>query len=158
MGIEPTRPAWKAGILPLNYTRISFSALILYHLNCCLSIGFGKVFLNIFICFFYIFFTLITFIPIPVIMPEKEAGCYLKHPALFIRVVEPIVRKLFHYDIDNLTGNYDLLDDGLAVDGGLNLVITHNCFENVFLTCCLGNGNKRTNLSVDLNGHLDYIA
>ena len=22
MGIEPTRPAWKAGILPLNYTRI----------------------------------------------------------------------------------------------------------------------------------------
>ena len=24
MGIEPTRPAWKAGILPLNYTRIFF--------------------------------------------------------------------------------------------------------------------------------------
>ena len=23
MGIEPTRPAWKAGILPLNYTRIT---------------------------------------------------------------------------------------------------------------------------------------
>ena len=23
MGIEPTRPAWKAGILPLNYTRTS---------------------------------------------------------------------------------------------------------------------------------------
>ena len=23
MGIEPTRPAWKAGILPLNYTRIA---------------------------------------------------------------------------------------------------------------------------------------
>ena len=23
MGIDPTRPAWKAGILPLNYTRIS---------------------------------------------------------------------------------------------------------------------------------------
>ncbi len=23
MGIEPTRPAWKAGILPLNYTRVS---------------------------------------------------------------------------------------------------------------------------------------
>ena len=22
MGIEPTRPAWKAGILPLNYTRL----------------------------------------------------------------------------------------------------------------------------------------
>ena len=27
MGIEPTRPAWKAGILPLNYTRISLSCL-----------------------------------------------------------------------------------------------------------------------------------
>ena len=24
MGIEPTRPAWKAGILPLNYTRIYY--------------------------------------------------------------------------------------------------------------------------------------
>ena len=24
MGIGPTRPAWKAGILPLNYTRISY--------------------------------------------------------------------------------------------------------------------------------------
>ena len=23
MGIEPTQPAWKAGVLPLNYTRIS---------------------------------------------------------------------------------------------------------------------------------------
>ena len=22
MGIEPTRPAWKAGVLPLNYTRM----------------------------------------------------------------------------------------------------------------------------------------
>ena len=25
MGIEPTRPAWKAGILPLNYTRKNFT-------------------------------------------------------------------------------------------------------------------------------------
>ena len=24
MGIEPTYPAWKAGVLPLNYTRIPF--------------------------------------------------------------------------------------------------------------------------------------
>ena len=23
MGIEPTYPAWKAGVLPLNYTRIN---------------------------------------------------------------------------------------------------------------------------------------
>ena len=27
MGIEPTRPAWKAGVLPLNYTRKSFFLL-----------------------------------------------------------------------------------------------------------------------------------
>jgi hypothetical protein len=27
MGIEPTRPAWKAGVLPLNYTRISATAI-----------------------------------------------------------------------------------------------------------------------------------
>ncbi len=25
MGIEPTQPAWKAGVLPLNYTRISLN-------------------------------------------------------------------------------------------------------------------------------------
>ena len=36
MGIEPTRPAWKAGILPLNYTRKiriilkSFQEILLY--------------------------------------------------------------------------------------------------------------------------------
>ena len=27
MGIEPTRPAWKAGILPLNYTRKSTTGI-----------------------------------------------------------------------------------------------------------------------------------
>ena len=32
MGIEPTRPAWKAGILPLNYTRMdtAFAVLAYY--------------------------------------------------------------------------------------------------------------------------------
>ncbi len=25
MGIEPTQPAWKAGVLPLNYTRLPTS-------------------------------------------------------------------------------------------------------------------------------------
>ena len=29
MGIEPTRPAWKAGILPLNYTRVRQCSYIL---------------------------------------------------------------------------------------------------------------------------------
>jgi hypothetical protein len=29
MGIEPTQPAWKAGVLPLNYTRILATAIIL---------------------------------------------------------------------------------------------------------------------------------
>ena len=27
MGIEPTYPAWKAGVLPLNYTRMGRSAM-----------------------------------------------------------------------------------------------------------------------------------
>ena len=48
MGIEPTRPAWKAGILPLNYTRIVFplQRSILY-LNCAImSILFTKIFLK----------------------------------------------------------------------------------------------------------------
>ena len=29
MGIEPTQPAWKAGVLPLNYTRISAANTII---------------------------------------------------------------------------------------------------------------------------------
>jgi hypothetical protein len=38
MGIEPTRPAWKAGILPLNYTRIArLPAQICYHIDAGLS-------------------------------------------------------------------------------------------------------------------------
>ena len=32
MGIEPTQPAWKAGTLPLSYTRISADNLKLYHM------------------------------------------------------------------------------------------------------------------------------
>ena len=32
MGIEPTCSAWKADILPLNYTRIAFQQMILYHI------------------------------------------------------------------------------------------------------------------------------
>ncbi len=51
MGIEPTRPAWKAGILPLNYTRIRFRAYIYYHKVCDLSTLFLKVFLIIFTAF-----------------------------------------------------------------------------------------------------------
>ena len=44
MGIEPTRPAWKAGILPLNYTRTSPSqiACLLYHIKGGLSRAFLK--------------------------------------------------------------------------------------------------------------------
>ena len=47
MGIEPTRPAWKAGILPLNYTRIfALSKLPYYYTT------------KIFVCqyLFWIFF------------------------------------------------------------------------------------------------------
>ena len=33
MGIEPTRPAWKAGILPLNYTRKSATRYIIHNLK-----------------------------------------------------------------------------------------------------------------------------
>ena len=44
MGIEPTRPAWKAGILPLNYTRTGasisqMSAWVCYHRMQELSMG-----------------------------------------------------------------------------------------------------------------------
>ena len=46
MGIEPTRPAWKAGILPLNYTRMDgvplTSAFGYYHIFFRLSMGFSN--------------------------------------------------------------------------------------------------------------------
>ena len=46
MGIEPTRPAWKAGILPLNYTRMDgaplTSAYEYYHIFFGLSMVFQK--------------------------------------------------------------------------------------------------------------------
>ena len=45
MGIEPTRPAWKAGILPLNYTRMVLpltSANGYYHIFAGLSMVFEK--------------------------------------------------------------------------------------------------------------------
>ena len=32
MGVEPTLSAWEAGVLPMNYIRISHIALLLYHI------------------------------------------------------------------------------------------------------------------------------
>ncbi len=46
MGIEPTRPAWKAGILPLNYTRIFIS------FECLNIISYLFVFVNTFLKLF----------------------------------------------------------------------------------------------------------
>ena len=37
MGIEPTYPAWKAGVLPLNYTRMNSQASV----NACVYKAFG---------------------------------------------------------------------------------------------------------------------
>ena len=54
MGIEPTYPAWKAGVLPLNYTRIFICFLSLshrqdvsYNIRINLSISFLKKILKI---------------------------------------------------------------------------------------------------------------
>ena len=32
MGIEPTYPAWKAGVLPLNYTRVTLIIIFIIQL------------------------------------------------------------------------------------------------------------------------------
>ena len=53
-GIGPAYPAWKAGVLPLNYTRKSLSLAVsareFYHKKCKLSTGFfqnpGNFFVN----------------------------------------------------------------------------------------------------------------
>ena len=63
MGIEPTRPAWKAGILPLNYTRKSlfvFCPHIIAHKKC-----FVNTFFGIFSFFIRQFFTLCFLLSIP---------------------------------------------------------------------------------------------
>ena len=48
MGIGPTRPAWKAGVLPLNYTRITLTMLAYftkYYFDCQMFLlGFLKIF------------------------------------------------------------------------------------------------------------------
>ena len=55
MGIEPTRPAWKAGILPLNYTRkYPLRSTDLYIIADRLS--FVNTFFNFFITFFQLMF------------------------------------------------------------------------------------------------------
>ena len=43
MGIEPTRPAWKAGILPLNYTRMGTDAVKYVSQN---IVAYGPRFVN----------------------------------------------------------------------------------------------------------------
>ncbi len=44
MGIEPTRSAWKAEVLPLNYIRV-FTTLLLYQKFIVLSMRFIKIIL-----------------------------------------------------------------------------------------------------------------
>ena len=64
MGIEPTYPAWKAGVLPLNYTRIcnAFTIISYFPEN-------ASRFLKFFIfLYLYILFILLA----PVYGPEKH--------------------------------------------------------------------------------------
>ena len=61
MGIGPTQPAWKAGVLPLNYTRTSHNAYRLYQKSNLLSnifLQFLKKF-DLF-CFTFYFLHLLT--------------------------------------------------------------------------------------------------
>ena len=64
MGIEPTRLAWKARVLPLNYTRTFWTALILYYIFSVLSIGLCKLFrkFNFFIKNQQLFYTNINYL------------------------------------------------------------------------------------------------
>ena len=57
MGIEPTYPAWKAGVLPLNYTRISLClrCVCVSLASTILSISYYSVFVNRFFDFFQFF-------------------------------------------------------------------------------------------------------
>ena len=48
MGIEPTYPAWKAGVLPLNYTRVYRCVAVLFATTI-LSIYHFYIFVNTFL-------------------------------------------------------------------------------------------------------------
>ena len=54
MGIEPTYPAWKAGVLPLNYTRVSLIIIFIIQL-------FVNNFLVFFIFLFFHYFFLLLY-------------------------------------------------------------------------------------------------
>ena len=49
MGIEPTYPAWKAGVLPLNYTRVTL--IIIFIIQLFVN--------NFFVFFIFLFFHVI---------------------------------------------------------------------------------------------------
>ena len=57
MGIEPTYPAWKAGVLPLNYTRMFLYFFVSLKTRIIISHGFIKCnpFFQIFLIFFNFF-------------------------------------------------------------------------------------------------------
>ena len=57
MGIEPTYPAWKAGVLPLNYTRMFFCFFVSLKTRIIISHGFIKCnpFFQIFLIFLIIY-------------------------------------------------------------------------------------------------------
>ena len=50
MGIEPTYPAWKAGVLPLNYTRVTLIIIFIIQL-----------FVNNFFVFLFFYFSTFSF-------------------------------------------------------------------------------------------------
>ena len=54
MGIEPTYPAWKAGVLPLNYTR-TLCYVLLFTAATMISIPDNHSFVNTIFEFFYFF-------------------------------------------------------------------------------------------------------
>ena len=63
MGIEPTYPAWKAGVLPLNYTRI-FHIYFVYRFNVdYLTTAFSicQLFFYFFVYFIFFVFSIFLF-------------------------------------------------------------------------------------------------
>ena len=89
MGIEPTRPAWKAGILPLNYTRIStYSGTVsLYRLP------YFKRFVN---TFFRFFCTEILQSELRPVRPPEKAGGVLPDKSAAEKISCNLARLLYN--------------------------------------------------------------
>ena len=96
MGIEPTYPAWKAGVLPLNYTRI-FHIYFVYRFNV------NYLTTAFFICqLFFSFFCFCPFLPAFPLPP----GFVIRYFGGSFKLTEPPKHRFFKTTLYKFSGHF----------------------------------------------------